>query len=95
MSLLDVRCARCGQLLFRAAGLGTVIEIKCGRCGTLLIWPALSVTQAVTVALRLALTPDGTKLAVVNATPLGGAAVAERASAQMPTPQGGGADATR
>lgn len=37
----DVRCPKCGRLLFRAAGLGTLVETKCRSCKATVTWPGM------------------------------------------------------
>jgi phage FluMu protein Com len=38
--MIEVRCPKCGKLLFRAESMASAIETKCDRCKTLVRWPS-------------------------------------------------------
>jgi len=41
MTFTDIRCPKCGKLLYRVAGLGCVIRVVCTRCKCVVQWPSL------------------------------------------------------
>lgn len=58
--MIDVRCPKCGRLLFKVNGLGTMIETRCPKCGAMVRWPSIEAVVVVPAAPnRITIKPVG------------------------------------